>query len=384
MIFIQKISKKVNWLVQEIAKLKKVSDEVFHKSLEDNYCRIYYVSIVATVLFLMLTVYFDYFIKAETAIELLWKKGIHTTHMILFVLFLIIFLFTRFTKDIVNSNISMKLIQNLTIGTLMAGSIVITSFEQLVSEDIMPFVMFSMVVSSVFLIRPLHALAIYSISYIGFLYGHYLTAEFTANISNGLSITFIGFLISFINWRNYVTTIMQDSLIREQQAELEQMAFFDTLTNLPNRRLFDELVKKEMDIINSNKIQSCIIIADLDHFKKVNDTYGHPVGDCVLQQFAKLIKDNLRASDIVARLGGEEFIILLPSTNKENAAIVSENLKSVVESTAFKCGENTISITSSFGVSELSCNPTHSNYYQNADNALYMAKQDGRNKVIAL
>jgi diguanylate cyclase (GGDEF)-like protein len=160
------------------------------------------------------------------------------------------------------------------------------------------------------------------------------------------------------------------------------MAFFDTLTKLPNRRLFYELIKKERDIIKRNKMMSSIVIADLDRFKNINDTYGHPVGDSVLSQFATLIKNNLRASDTVARLGGEEFIMLFPSTNKENAGIVSENLRSVVENHEFVCDGVIIKLTASFGVSELNIDETDDNYYIDADKALYIAKQNGRNKVM--
>jgi diguanylate cyclase (GGDEF)-like protein len=374
------------WLIKEILKLIKVSNEVYDKSMDNNYRRTYIVSVFSMVLFILLWLYFEFFVNVETGNEVFWKTGIHTTHMVLFFVFFIFSLLIWYSKGKVKPGVLKKVIVISTIGTLMVGSILLTTYEQLVSNDITPFIMYCVSIGSIFLIRPSHSLMLYIVSFGGFILGHSLTSEITANIANGLTSIFVGFVISFINWRNFTITTLQEEVINKQKSELEQMAFFDTLTKLPNRRLFYELIKKERDIIKRNKMISSIVIADLDRFKNINDTYGHPVGDSVLSQFATLIKNNLRASDTVARLGGEEFIMLFPSTNKENAGIVSEYLRSVVENHEFVCDGVEIKLTASFGVSELSIDEgeteTDDNYYIDADKALYIAKQNGRNKVM--
>lgn len=380
--YINDMYRLLNKIKKEIFKLRKDSNDVYIKSLENNYRRTYIVSIFSMVLFFVLTVYFYFFVNVGNDIEVLWKEGVHTTHKVLFSIFLTIFLFIWYTNRKTKTVALKKAIGTVAVVTLMAGSIVLTTYEQLVTRDITPFIMYCVAIGSIFLIRPMHALILYMVSYAGFLYGHSLTCEMTDNVANGLTIIFIGFLISIINWKNYTITTLQEEVINRQKDELEQMAFFDTLTKLPNRRLFDELIKKERDIIKRNKMRSSIVITDLDRFKNINDTYGHPVGDSVLSQFAMLVKNNLRASDTVARLGGEEFIMLLPSTNKESAGLVLENLRSIIENNVFICDGKEIRLTASFGVSELSYDETDVNYYIDADKALYMAKQNGRNKVV--
>lgn len=382
MTYINGIYRLFNWSIKEILKLKKVSNEVYNKSLDNNYRRTYIVSVFSMVLFFVLWFYFDFFVNAETEVEVIWKAGVHNTHKVLFFIFFIISTYIWYTKGKTKTVAFKKAIEIAAIAALMVGSIVITTYEQMVTNDITPFIMYCVAIGSVFLIKPSHALILYIFSFTGFIFGHSLTSVVTDNIANGLTMIFVGFVISFINWKNYTVTTLQEEVINKQKTELEQMAFFDTLTKLPNRRLFDEIIKKERDIIKRNKMRSSIVITDLDRFKNINDTYGHPVGDSVLSQFAMLVKNNLRASDTVARLGGEEFIMLLPSTDKENAGLVSENLRSVIENNEFICDGIIIKLTASFGISELSYDETDVNYYKDADKALYMAKQNGRNKVV--
>ena len=122
----------------------------------------------------------------------------------------------------------------------------------------------------------------------------------------------MGFSLSLINWRNFRLTEQQREQIESQQAILEKMAYQDPLTGLPNRRFLDLVVQAELKRMGRNGRQSCLIMFDIDDFKRVNDTYGHPVGDGVLCEMAKLLQKSMRGSDILVRLGGEEFILLVP------------------------------------------------------------------------
>ena len=124
-------------------------------------------------------------------------------------------------------------------------------------------------------------------------------------------------------------------------------------------------------------------MADIDHFKKVNDTYGHDAGDDVLKLFAKQLKAATRENDVIARLGGEEFLILLPGAPIGAALDTAERIRVIVEEMVFSAGGNKFSITSSFGVMARSLNHNWHEAVTAADAALYQAKTSGRNRVVA-
>ncbi len=125
----------------------------------------------------------------------------------------------------------------------------------------------------------------------------------------------------------------------------------------------------------------CGIFFDIDHFKKVNDVYGHDVGDMVLQELSNLVQFHVRETDFFARWGGEEFIILLPETNKENALTLAEHIRKNVVEKIFTKAKN---ITVSFGITQLKGQEQQKSFLKRLDNALYKAKQEGRNRSICL
>ncbi len=132
--------------------------------------------------------------------------------------------------------------------------------------------------------------------------------------------------------------------------------------------------------------EAVIVILDIDNFKKINDTYGHLVGDSILKQLAEFLKSNVRESDVVARFGGEEFIILMPKSSIEEGQAFAERLRKMIMEKEFVVGNIAIQITSSFGVSPLrdTGQETFEDYYCLADKALYMAKHSGKNRVETL
>ncbi|MFY9323492.1 MAG: GGDEF domain-containing protein [Syntrophomonadaceae bacterium] len=161
------------------------------------------------------------------------------------------------------------------------------------------------------------------------------------------------------------------------------MAYYDPLTDLPNRRLLESLLKREIASVQRYDYETVIIMLDIDDFKQINDAYGHPVGDSILIQLADLLKNNVRESDTVARLGGEEFIILMPHTSVEEGYLLAERIRKIIMENSFTVGAATLRITSSFGVSSLRDINGQSleDYYFFADKALYLAKQRGKNRV---
>ena len=169
--------------------------------------------------------------------------------------------------------------------------------------------------------------------------------------------------------------------------KLHELAFRDALTGLFNHRFFQEALDRELDRTMRYQRDLSLIIFDIDHFKKVNDTYGHPVGDRVLAAIGRSAEQTVRNSDVIARYGGEEFAIILPETDFMGAAALAERLRSGIELLDIEVEGTTIKVTVSVGFT--SCrhnirNPEKRTIIGMADKALYIAKQSGRNKVHAM
>ena len=167
--------------------------------------------------------------------------------------------------------------------------------------------------------------------------------------------------------------------LQKQNESLETLAVTDELTGLYNRHYIDIKVEEEMNYSDCQNTPLSLIILDLDHFKQVNDIWGHPVGDEVLKKTADLTQSIVRKSDILARFGGEEFVIFMPKTDIHVALVVAEKIRQAMEKTHYPLVGG---ITASFGVAARKKNETFYNWYKRADEALYSAKKGGRNLVI--
>ncbi|WP_345992091.1 diguanylate cyclase [Sulfurimonas sp. HSL-1716] len=162
---------------------------------------------------------------------------------------------------------------------------------------------------------------------------------------------------------------------------LEEKASMDMLTRVFNRNKFNDFIAKSMAEFHRYSKVSSLIICDIDHFKNVNDRYGHLIGDEILKEVAFEIKSSLRDSDVLGRWGGEEFIILLPNTSEKNAFLVANKILKAVAQRRFSVVEN---ITISCGVSEVSKRDTLNVWFKRVDDALYKAKEGGRNTVVCI
>jgi diguanylate cyclase (GGDEF)-like protein len=174
-------------------------------------------------------------------------------------------------------------------------------------------------------------------------------------------------------------------LIRDLEAAMktiQQQATHDELTGLFNRRYVMEALLEQARADRTRE-GFCILLFDLDHFKRINDTYGHLVGDRVLQNFAKTVGGRLRAMDCLGRYGGEEFLLLMPRMSLSNALIGAERLRKSVEQAVFSEAGADIKITVSIGVAPYREGETIEQFIANADRALYQAKSSGRNCVKA-
>lgn len=174
---------------------------------------------------------------------------------------------------------------------------------------------------------------------------------------------------------------MQDSL-KGKVDEFHTTSITDFLTNIYTRRYFFNIAKNHISLsIRQNRPLSLLMI-DIDHFKNINDTYGHLVGDKILIEVAQALQSIIRDSDILARIGGEEFAVLLQNTSTDDTIKIAQNIRKVIEEKVFIFDDIKISVTVSIGTSKLAKNIINlESLYKDADDNLYLAKKNGRNRV---
>jgi diguanylate cyclase (GGDEF)-like protein/PAS domain S-box-containing protein len=181
-----------------------------------------------------------------------------------------------------------------------------------------------------------------------------------------------GNIVTFVSTGKDITQTV------EMEQRLEQMAMTDKLTGIHNRHRFEELYNIEVARVLRYENSLAMIMFDIDHFKQVNDTYGHDVGDNVLKQVVEVVSNCIRKVDVFARWGGEEFLVLCPETSAEDAMVLANKMRREIEHAKF---ETVGSVQASFGVSEFVLGENRDNLFKRVDNALYMAKEKGRNRV---
>lgn len=184
----------------------------------------------------------------------------------------------------------------------------------------------------------------------------------------------VGLIISQLLHRGHIESFLG-------WKELEQYALTDPLTGLLNRRAMELRLGGAQAQLHRSGTCASLMMADLDRFKRVNDQYGHDVGDEVLSELARRMQSMLRASDAVARWGGEEFLILLFGSDQQHGLTVAETLRRLVSDTPFATSAGSLTITISIGIAQLSSERSIEDTVKAADKALYKAKQDGRNQT---
>jgi diguanylate cyclase (GGDEF)-like protein len=168
--------------------------------------------------------------------------------------------------------------------------------------------------------------------------------------------------------------------LKRNEKKIVQMMLTDPMTGVANRRAFDQRIAEELSRHQRHDLPCCLVMGDIDHFKKVNDNYGHDVGDIVICAFAHVMRDHKRAQDFVARVGGEEFMMVLPQTKSEDAVLVMDRIRERFVANTYAGIEAPIS--ASFGIASLRENDTIETLVKRTDQGLYAAKEGGRNKVV--
>ena len=180
----------------------------------------------------------------------------------------------------------------------------------------------------------------------------------------------------------WLPAAMRERRMSEQTMEgLRKLAAVDGMTGLFNRTHFTALADAEWDRFQRHKRALSLVMVDIDHFKSINDGFGHDVGDRLIVQIANACRDQKRKSDIVGRLGGDEFALLLPETPLEAARIVGERLRDAISRNVLALPDNNIAVTASIGVSRAYEGSSLKDLLKQADIALYQAKREGRNRV---
>jgi two-component system cell cycle response regulator len=171
---------------------------------------------------------------------------------------------------------------------------------------------------------------------------------------------------------------------KRKQSRLEDMATTDGLTGLLNRQAFMQRAEKEYSRTRKYSRPLSVVMIDVDHFKSINDRYGHAVGDEVLRAMSKICQQSLRGSDVLGRIGGEEFVLLLPDTPQANAIYVAERMREQLGHSSIEIDSLKLNITASFGVATMRDDDAEfTTLLERADVAMYDAKHGGRNQVKA-
>lgn len=375
----------------------------FKQVTATNMSRLFNVTLFLIPISVMHVVAFAFFVNPQNIAEENWRYGLIIAHSVLVavasIYCIVIFILENYEEE----RMIAKLITQISaVFIIMFIGVGIVAVDQYITTSISPFIIFYLVASVVILLPPFVSGVIYSLIYAVFyvVMGYViqspsilLTTRFNGFTSLVMALGLSGMLwYYFTNNENHKNQIKkQNKDLEEQKIELEQLnyrlsvlASMDSMTQLLNRREFEIKVNTEMNVFREEGFTSSMVIADIDQFKVVNDTYGHPVGDELLKQFSLLLKAVLRDKDLIARWGGEEFVIMIHEANPNDAYRIAERLRQKIEKTTFHIDEHHIKITASFGIAPLISTddePLYSSYLK-ADKALYRAKDNGRNKTI--
>lgn len=323
----------------------------------------------------------------------LWRNGIITAHAILLLIGVGILLLQALARK---KGITwlLSILPNIVGLTYLLGGGALAVIDQRVTASITPMITAAIGVAVVILIPPTITLINYGVALVAFLIGVTWVQTnpdivLTTRV-NAISATGLGIGLAILQWWNHAQSMRQRRRIDEQQAELEaknreltRLATTDHMTGLLNRAQF--WVEGGRAVLNmQGRDQTvCLVMFDVDYFKRINDTYGHPVGDTILTELAEMMTKMLGPSTLMSRLGGEEFAMLLVGASVQEGFDTAERLRATIADHPFSAGRSSVHVTASFGVAQVATgsNEGLDNCYRAADQALYLAKNSGRNCV---
>ena len=273
-------------------------------------------------------------------------------------------------------------------------TVLVSAVDQWVTPSITPFLIGCTLVGVVILQKPLISAAIYllALAVLWVLLGKMQPDPqlLLSNRVNAVSVAVLGWVLTTMTWRKSVQNLLlrrqlerRQQELEAQQLELQHLAAHDGLTRLLNRAELERLCRMELLRAQRHKLPLSVLVIDLDDFKRVNDRWGHPVGDATLVAAADVLRNSVRTSDVVGRMGGEEFMVLLPHSDMAAALTLAEKLRRAMGAMTVWAGAERVVVTSSVGVASAPAGVETSfdSLYLKADRALYRAKAAGRNRV---
>jgi len=392
------MSIRVGGAARLLARMRELSaqhDAVAQQMALDNVRRIRFAAVVVVLINLLHVAFFGEVPEVSSRVAL-WQSGIVSIHLVMAGFALTMGVMAHMAMQRPEPGLPTMLLPRLGVAGVLAFACAITVVDQLVTASIMPLALGGIGVAMVIFIRPLEAMLWYAGLAVCTMLLLSLTQEqpeiLLSNQANVITLCSLAALLAVLTWRrNSDNLLLQRELIDsnrkllQQQQELQEMARVDSLTALCNRREFERLVQQELRRARRSGEPLALVLLDLDRFKQINDRYGHPVGDSVLVHTAAQLRDGVRATDVVARMGGEEFALLLPATSLESAMALAGKLRLQLEQAEVPVIDGVLRCTASFGVVSSADDRLEdfSRLYAAADAAMYQAKDAGRNRVCA-
>jgi diguanylate cyclase (GGDEF)-like protein len=333
-------------------------------------------------------------LPATTAAEASWQQGLVWAHTGLALCVAGLHLWARRAGAQPGTRFA-RLLPSVAMVCGLAATIIIVVIDQWVTTSITPFLIGAALAALLVVLPPSISLPLFGAAFVGFALAIGLTQTepnaLLSNRLNGIAAVVFGALLSVLSWRRHVESfVLQRETARAHTELLEtrdrfaHLAAHDPLTGLYNRLEFAKLAERELARAHRQKRPTCLIALDLDHFKAINDAFGHPGGDAALVHVAATLRAGVRSFDISARMGGEEFAVLLPETALDDAVKVAERLREqLARSPAVLADGRRIPLAASLGVVCEVGAGTFERLYSAADKALYAAKGAGRNRVHA-
>ena len=313
---------------------------------------------------------------------------LYDKELILIKLFIIVFCilsfigFTLINRE--NSRIKpfAEPIMMVDIFIIICWSIVNTFKAQSITSDISIYILVLFTIAAIVRFRPWLAIAVFGISYLIFLIGiprFQLNREYlTSHIMNGLILNIIAYLISYMMYCYSFAEFQDRQKVNIKNAELLHLSRHDGLTSLYNHLTIYELLECAISQAGESLEALSIMLIDLDHFKELNDIYGHRAGDTILREVSKSIVSNIRQNDMAGRYGGDEFLIILPGSSTNNTKEIAFQLLNEIRQLDF----NGMTLSFSCGIAQWN-GETAEQFVDKADKVLYRVKSDGRNNVYA-
>ena len=308
----------------------------------------------------------------------------HATLLGILVVVLVIHYFTRpSTADEITRGHAVLLFGFVAILLLFCTAS--TMIDQAIHGQITVYVIGTMTIAVAVYLPPRVSVPLFTLNHAGFLVAMTFLqsdrATLMSHYVNGTIVMILAVVITKLMFDAQRRVFQGMSIIQNQQYKLERLAIEDSLTGLYNRRYADSRLTEELERSRRYNRPFSIAMADIDHFKNVNDTYSHQVGDEVLRQLAGLLRAEIRAVDVVARYGGEEFVIIFPETTEGTAHAVCEKMRSSIERHNWHVIVDGLAVTISIGVSGSNAADDIAGIMRAADDRLYQAKHAGRNRV---